>query len=688
MSGWFPKLNRNGDVVSGDGVVFVNGETRGPGNKPVWNGPGRVVASGLPGSVLIDTATGARVDVALGFNELSGEQRTGQWAGWKPGDDRQGFAAFYRGGETEPWTTAAGITAPQYSDLGSHLAYINPYQAIARNLICDNRPIASGPITSVSVCESAIVWQVASGMYTYAVFGARFGADGLPGATEYLGILPWEDPQVFDTPEGPWVLSVTQDPGVMLRPFGSNRGYRLVGLFYYPHAAFVQGRIRIVSSSDHGAAQSMDIALTDPRVVLADQAVPPVTTPPKPPDPVIPPKPVDPPKEPPVSFESHPLPDFIAALLPRWIAKYPLPEIREGEGDDQFTERMRGWMAPLHEQIEFLAPGKGYGRKRGDPGRPLGKDTIPRVTRLGSDWDGHKIEEGEGWDLFQGTSTGHPRYAGGVGSVDLAGQWFEHVPAVDHMGDGPVDPPVDPPVGADAPGVFPALGYAIVGKLQAKFPGAVTGTAQQRRDFMFALAQQCAFSISPKIGVKRAAPDRDRSKNALGFQGDPLVGWVLFTEAGALIPAAKLEPMTGQVFEAVTPVDVLGLGAVTPPVVTPPVVKPPVVTPPSDGTLAARLSELELVVRDLRNRPAGVTLDQLLKVDQFYAAKVRDLEARLDALGTVSPDAQAIAERIGAQVAIWVASAIATPPPAPPSATPVTRTTPASRATATRKKKG
>lgn len=343
MSGWFPRLNRNGDVVSGDGVVFANGVNRGPGNRPVWNGPSSVVASGLPGSVLIDTATGARVDVAEGFNELSAEQRTGQWAGWRPGDDRQGFAAFYRGGETEPWTTAAGITAPQYSDLGSHLAYINPYQASTRNLICDNRPIASGPIMQVSVCESAIVWLVATGVYTRAVFGARFGADNLPGASESLGILDWEEPQVFDTPEGPWVLSVTQDPGVMLRPFGSNRGHRLVGLFYYPHVAFVQGVIRIVSTDAHGTPQSTDLALTDPRVLL-EPTTPPVI-PPKPPDtPVIPPV-IPPTKKDPMQLTARQQ-DIVQQLHDKH------PEWADAHGDGEDDQR-RKLAKAIAQQFRF-----------------------------------------------------------------------------------------------------------------------------------------------------------------------------------------------------------------------------------------------------------------------------------------------------------------------------------------------
>lgn len=281
---------------------------------------------------------------------------------------------------------------------------------------------------------------------------------------------------------------------------------------------------------------------------------------------------------------NNPLPAFIAELLPRFIAKFPVPEIREGEGDDAFTDRMRAWMLPLHEHIEFLAPGQGYGRKRADPGRPWGKDSIPHVTRLGSGWDGHSVEEGECWDFFNGTGTGHPSFNPNVRSVDLAGQYFETVAAVDRMGDG-VHPP-DPTV--EAPAALPTLADTIVAGLMAKFAGYAQGTAQQRRDLTYACAQQLAHSLSPKFGAKKAAPDRDRSKNAVAFQGDPLYGYVLFSEDGTPITGAKRESMAGQVFEPVTPANILNMG------------KPPDPPDPTDSKLEARVKVLEDVLEAVR----------------------------------------------------------------------------------------
>lgn len=327
--------------------------------------------------------------------------------------------------------------------------------------------------------------------------------------------------------------------------------------------------------------------------ILSRPAPPGVVIPPVVIPPVIPPKPpIEPPQEP--VLENNPLPAFIANLLPAWIAAYPVPQIQEGEGDDVFTERMRNWMLPLHEQIEFLAPGQGYGRKRGDPGRPWGKDTIPHVTKLGSDWDGHVIVEGEGWDIFTGTSAGHPSFNPNVRSVDLARQYFETVAPVNHLGLDPGQPGGGgghtPPTTTTAPAALPASWDVIVAACVKANPGAATGTDAQKRELMRFIAKQLAFSEDSNVGTKRAAPDRDLSKNAIGYNATPLVGYVLFTDAGQVIPGAKVQSMAGQVFEAVTPEDLLHLGADKPPV-----------DPPSD--LAAALKRIDA----LEKRVTGVS---------------------------------------------------------------------------------
>jgi hypothetical protein len=141
----------------------------------------------------------------------------------------------------------------------------------------------------------------------------------------------------------------------------------------------------------------------------------------------------------------------VKAIRTRWLAMFPLPQIFQGEAPESFEERMRRWSIGFAEQVAFEIPGQGYGVKRADPGRPIGKDTLARnlpVTGLVC------------WDLATGAGTGHPTLNEDPDSQDIKGQFFVTSPQDflprNHLG-GPVVgvpggvTPLPPPVPGPVP---------------------------------------------------------------------------------------------------------------------------------------------------------------------------------------------------------------------------------------------
>lgn len=94
------------------------------------------------------------------------------------------------------------------------------------------------------------------------------------------------------------------------------------------------------------------------------------------------------------------LDDGVKDTLRRYVAKFPPPTKFQGEEEDPWNERARQWTLRGIGQVVFEHPGQGYCSKRGDPGRPISKDSMARERpgRLTS------------WDLLSGTGTGHPTF--------------------------------------------------------------------------------------------------------------------------------------------------------------------------------------------------------------------------------------------------------------------------------------
>jgi len=312
---------------------------------------------------------------------------------------------------------------------------------------------------------------------------------------------------------------------------------------------------------------------------------------------------VVPPKDPPVDDLKFPFPDGYdpRRRLEAVRSKFRTPIMVEGQYDDR-PQLLIGCCE---------AVGYGAGLLRKNSGTHA---TLPDGTNVSQDWMEFPnktaldfITDGEN---TAGVGWGEAKPSQGE-RVDVS-QWF--------TGGGPVDPPIDPPT--EAPAALTTAMDAIIAAFVKRDPGAATGTDAQKRTLTTQIAKQLAFSVNRKIGTKRAAPDRDLSKNAIAFQSSPLVGYVLFTDLGQVIPGAKLQSMAGQVFEAVTPEDILHIGNDDPPI------------DPPDGDLAAAVKALgaQLTALSVRLGAAEATVAAHTTDLQAVRAAATALEARVKAL--------------------------------------------------------
>ena len=104
----------------------------------------------------------------------------------------------------------------------------------------------------------------------------------------------------------------------------------------------------------------------------------------------------------------------------------------------QSEDDCRAFMRRVAEQLRHDT-GERWGVKRAGPGRPLTKDLLPRA--VGSSF--------EGWDLITAASlpsraiSEQPSYHD---AAELAGQVFEDVSPMNHLGGVPAPPPAPVPI--------------------------------------------------------------------------------------------------------------------------------------------------------------------------------------------------------------------------------------------------
>jgi hypothetical protein len=126
----------------------------------------------------------------------------------------------------------------------------------------------------------------------------------------------------------------------------------------------------------------------------------------------------------------------LQTLRARFYATFPIPTIQDGEAQDVYEQRVREYSTRFGQQAAFALPGQGYGLKRGDRTRPIGKDSLAQQM-------GATIRS---WDLFTGTGTGRPNPSPDPDSEDVSDQYFQVVLPVDYLEGSPVVQPEKPPV--------------------------------------------------------------------------------------------------------------------------------------------------------------------------------------------------------------------------------------------------
>jgi hypothetical protein len=289
-NGWFPRLNSRGEVASGSGEVWIKGVSYGMGWGPKWIDDDTVVFSSKDGeseTTILHVPTGLREVLQPGYNEYAAGH--GEWMGFRAGQDWLGIRR-YRGTAVVQPIEHAGT--PQMS-IGGRYAWTAPYLSDTRTLYMGGVPWYSGAIMGISLSDLGAAVQISTGKYTRSVLFAR-----APGDNSTVNILNWEDPQIVDAPDGPWICSVTQK-GLLLYPAGATSGYYWLGEYFNPHARFLNGRFVIVSSSGRGVPQRLHVDPASPRRDLlplrqtdgVELPSPPSPPPPPPPPPEPPPPP-------------------------------------------------------------------------------------------------------------------------------------------------------------------------------------------------------------------------------------------------------------------------------------------------------------------------------------------------------------------------------------------------------------
>lgn len=120
-------------------------------------------------------------------------------------------------------------------------------------------------------------------------------------------------------------------------------------------------------------------------------------------------------------------PENAKPIVDQFVQKFPVPT--GGDVNDQ----CRRWCLMLAEQVKFSTADPNWGVKRADGGRPQSKDSI--TYNAGSAiWN---------FDMLTGVGTGSPTLVRWPEGVDITGQTFMPVNAINHLADQgtPSEPP-------------------------------------------------------------------------------------------------------------------------------------------------------------------------------------------------------------------------------------------------------
>lgn len=413
-NGWFPSLNSKGDVVSGAGVIVLNGrQVAAPGWGPKWLDDDRIVFSGGPNeekSVILNVRTGVREEFIPGYNQIAAGG--GAWLGLWQGNPIT--LRRYEGTDLKLEIADAG--KPTVAPNG-RWGYVTPYHAEEKRFMADGRVVGTGVIMDAALTETAAVYSVHLGRgHERAVFLAT------STETRRVEVFNWEGPTACDGAGATWIMSTTQN-GLAFRQAGSAVGRYWRGEYFNPTCRYINGVFRLASSSGAGELQVVDVNPADVSALVrfsdirdcvnCDAPTPPVIIPP-----------IDPNPKPPVFEQAIRMASAVQETLRTVYQK--VAHLHRGTDE----ERREGTRIMI-EQVVFTHPNEGWGWKASSPNNPPSKDAIARMV------NGRLYY----MDLINGGSRELVDLNGEM--HDITGQHFIAINGVNHLGSVP--PPVTPP---------------------------------------------------------------------------------------------------------------------------------------------------------------------------------------------------------------------------------------------------
>jgi hypothetical protein len=305
--GWFPQINSRGEITSGFGTIEAAGKVIGAGHGSHWLTDDTILYGTDAGMVTLNLRTGEQHLVPGGYNFVSAGGNT--WLGTiaVPPIPTHRYVGVQRVAEY------IGAGVPMVAPNGRY-GYVTPYADAQRTIVVNDVSVVSGTVMDAALTETAVVYSVATGMYTREVYYILGSA-----APQRATIFNWESPSACDGAGATWILSVTQ-AGLAFRPAGSGDGFYWRGEFFNPSCRYVNGEFIIASSNSHGVLQVMNVKgagavhyanITDDGVNLT----------PAPPAPA----PVTPPVVAPAPPQASPDKAVAGRIVREERAKYPTP---------------------------------------------------------------------------------------------------------------------------------------------------------------------------------------------------------------------------------------------------------------------------------------------------------------------------------------------------------------------------
>ncbi len=237
MNGWFPKINKIGQIASGNNGIWltdIDGKQKQvspTGTNPFWAGD-KLCYNRNDGT----TQVGINV-VPIAYNTYFGSE-SDLWTGFL--STPNGRVDFYK--DIDKINTADGICLAKNSN--NNLCYVSPYNNENRTLVYNNVPIFQGKVTNyiLSSPSGLIAWQIATSTYGRQILNQ----------SQIISIRTDEDPMFgFDFLGQTYIVSQTQI-GQLIYPLGSHFGYFRAGELYYPDGKVFDNKLHLVGSDGNG----------------------------------------------------------------------------------------------------------------------------------------------------------------------------------------------------------------------------------------------------------------------------------------------------------------------------------------------------------------------------------------------------------------------------------------------------